>query len=148
MQRQTIETTYLVTLVENIKRWHYDRNLIDGANDKDQVCKLIQEVGELSDNVCKGRDVSDDIGDIVVVLINIAERNKLSLTECLQQAYNDIADRKGKMVDGIFIKEEDVIKLSTVENVIKLTAESEEDSDSVASSTITINSFDDIDIEE
>jgi len=106
MQRQTIETTYMVTLVEKIKQWHYDRNLIDGANDKDQVCKLIQEVGELSDNVCKGKDVSDDIGDIVVVLINIAERNKLSLTECLQQAYSDIADRKGKMVDGIFIKEE------------------------------------------
>jgi hypothetical protein len=138
MQRQTIETTYLVTLVEKIKQWHYDRNLIDGANDKDQVCKLIQEVGELSDNVCKGRDVSDDIGDIVVVLINIAERNKLSLTECLQQAYNDIADRKGKMVDGIFIKEEPSVTFTGYdesesifidENVIKLTAESEDDFD-------------------
>ena len=110
MQRQTIETTYLVTLVEKIKQWHYDRNLIDGANDKDQVCKLIQEVGELSDNVCKGKDVSDDIGDCIVVLINIAERNKLSLTECIQQAYNDIADRKGRMVDGIFVKEADDIE--------------------------------------
>tara|TARA_Y100000385_G_scaffold173077_1_gene179161 strand:- start:7035 stop:7385 length:351 start_codon:yes stop_codon:yes gene_type:complete len=115
-----METGYLITLVENIKRWHYDRNLINGANDKDQVCKLIQEVGELSDNVCKGRDVSDDIGDCIVVLINIAERNKLSLTECLQQAFNDIKDRKGKMVDGVFIKEE--------ADVITLTAESAEDS--------------------
>jgi len=99
------ETTYAVTLLNKIKRWHYDRNLIDGANDKDQVCKLIQEVGELSDNVCKGKDIKDDIGDIIVVLVNIAERNGVSITDCLDQAYNDIADRKGKMVDGVFIKE-------------------------------------------
>lgn len=104
---KTIETTQMVTWVNSIKRWHYDRNLIEGANDKDQVCKLIQEVGELSDNVCKGKDVADDIGDCIVVLINIAERNGLSITDCLQQAYNDIKDRKGKMVDGIFVKESD-----------------------------------------
>jgi NTP pyrophosphatase (non-canonical NTP hydrolase) len=90
-----------------IKQWHIDRNLIDGATDKDQVCKLIQEVGELSDNVCKGRDVSDDIGDCIVVLINIAVRNGLTLEQCMAQAYNDIKDRKGRMVDGIFVKEAD-----------------------------------------
>lgn len=102
----TQENEWMLTWVERIKQWHYARNLIDGASDKDQVCKLIQEVGELSDNVCKGRDVRDDIGDCIVVLINIAERNKVSLTECLEVAYNDIKDRKGKMVDGIFVKEE------------------------------------------
>ena len=103
---KTIETTQIVTWINNIKKWHYDRNLIEGANDKDQICKLIQEVGELSDNVCKQRDVRDDIGDIIVVLINIAERNDITIAECLAQAYDDIKDRKGKMVDGIFIKEE------------------------------------------
>jgi NTP pyrophosphatase (non-canonical NTP hydrolase) len=56
---------------------------------------------------CKGKDIRDDIGDMIVVLINIAERNNVSLTECLDQAWNDIKDRKGKMVDGIFIKEGD-----------------------------------------
>jgi NTP pyrophosphatase (non-canonical NTP hydrolase) len=90
-----------------IKQLHIDRNLIDGATDKDQVCKLIQEVGELSDSVCKGRDVSDDIGDCIVVLINIAVRNGLTLEQCMAQAYNDIKDRKGRMVDGIFVKEAD-----------------------------------------
>jgi len=93
-------------LEENIVQWHHDRNLIEGATDKDQVCKLIQEVGELSDNVCKQKDIRDDIGDIIVVLINIAERNGLSLQECMQTAYDDIKDRKGKMVDGVFVKEE------------------------------------------
>jgi NTP pyrophosphatase (non-canonical NTP hydrolase) len=95
-------------LVNLIRQWHRDRNLIDGANDKDQVCKLIQEVGELSDNVCKGKDVSDDIGDCIVVLINIAERNGLRLDECIAKAYDDIKDRKGKMIDGIFVKEADL----------------------------------------
>ena len=71
------------------------------------VEKLIQEIGELSDNICKGKDIKDDIGDMIVVLINIAERNEVTLTECLEQAYNDIKDRKGRMVDGIFVKEGD-----------------------------------------
>lgn len=93
-------------LIQKVEQWHIDRNLIDGATDKDQVLKLIQEVGELSDNTCKGQDIRDDIGDIVVVLINIMARNGLTLEQCLEVAYNDIKDRKGRMVDGIFIKEE------------------------------------------
>ena len=94
--------------VKKIVGWHHDRNLIEGSSDKDQFCKLIQEAGELSDNICKGKDVSDDIGDMIVVLLNIAERNKLSLTDCLSKAWDDIKDRKGRMVDGIFVKETDL----------------------------------------
>lgn len=93
-------------VLDKIADWHHARNLIDGATDKDQVCKLIQEVGELSDNVCKGRDIRDDIGDIIVVLVNIAERHGVSIEECLLFAYNDIKDRTGKMVDGVFVKDE------------------------------------------
>jgi NTP pyrophosphatase (non-canonical NTP hydrolase) len=101
------ETESLIDCIQKIKEWHYARNLIEGATDKDQVCKLIQEVGELSDNVCKGLDIRDDIGDCIVVLVNIAERHGVSITECCELAYLDIKDRKGKMVDGIFIKETD-----------------------------------------
>jgi NTP pyrophosphatase (non-canonical NTP hydrolase) len=93
-------------LIKKVEQWHNDRNLIDGATDKDQVLKLLQELGELSDNVCKGNDIRDDIGDMLVVMINILARNNLSLDECLEVAYNDIKDRKGKMIDGIFVKEE------------------------------------------
>lgn len=103
-----VETEELLDTIFQIKNWHQDRNLIHGASDKDQVCKLIQEVGELSDNVCKGKDIRDDIGDIMVVLINIAVRNNLSITDCLFCAYYDIKDRKGKMVDGVFVKEADL----------------------------------------
>lgn len=95
-------------VVTKIIDWHYDRNLIDGSNDKMQFMKLIQEAGELSDNICKYKDVADDIGDMLVVLINIAERNGLTLQHCLDVAYDDIKDRKGRMVDGIFVKEADL----------------------------------------
>ena len=101
------EAYSLIPIIEKIKGWHHDRNLIEGATDKDQYMKLIQEAGELSDNICKGNDIRDDIGDMIVVLINIAERNNVSITECVLQAWNDIKDRKGRMVDGVFIKEED-----------------------------------------
>lgn len=94
-------------LISNIAQWHHDRNLIEGSDDKSQFAKLIQEAGELSDNICKGKDIADDIGDMIVVLINIAERNNLSIEQCLEQAWNDIKDRKGRMVDGVFVKEGD-----------------------------------------
>ena len=97
-----------LALIDRIGQWHHDRNLIEGSDDKSQFAKLIQEAGELSDNICKGKDVADDIGDMIVVLINIAERNGLTIEDCLEQAWNDIKDRKGKMVDGIFVKEGDL----------------------------------------
>ena len=94
--------------IDNVVQWHRDRNLIDGSTDKDQVLKLVQELGELSDSVCKGKDIKDDIGDMLVVMLNIATRNGVTLSECLARAWDDIKDRKGKMVDGIFVKEEDL----------------------------------------
>jgi NTP pyrophosphatase (non-canonical NTP hydrolase) len=97
-----------MTTADKIIAWHYDRNLIEGSTDKDQYMKLIQEMGELSDSICKGKDIRDDCGDIMVVLLNIIERNGLTMEECLETAYNDIKDRKGRMIDGVFVKEADL----------------------------------------
>jgi len=94
-------------LIKLVTQWHKDRNLIEGSDDKSQTLKLLQELGELSDSVCKERPILDDIGDMLVVMINICERNNITLDECLQVAYDDIKDRKGKMVDGVFVKEGD-----------------------------------------
>ena len=94
--------------IDNVVQWHHDRNLIDGSTDKDQTLKLLQELGELSDSVCKSKDIKDDIGDMLVVMLNITTRNGVSLSECLARAWDDIKDRKGKMVDGIFVKEADL----------------------------------------
>ena len=102
------EEEYIKHAIQQVVSWHLARNLVHGSTDKDQVLKLIQEVGELSDSICKEQSPIDDIGDIMVVLINIALRNNLSLTDCLNHAYNDIKDRKGQMIDGIFVKEGDM----------------------------------------
>ena len=101
------ETQGLIEDINSIKRWHHDRKLINGSDDKSQFAKLIQEAGELSDNICKGNDIKDDIGDMIVVLINIAERNDVSITDCVREAWDDIKDRKGIMIDGVFVKEDD-----------------------------------------
>lgn len=98
----------MMNIVEQIIKWHYDRNLIEGSSDKDQTLKLLQELGELSDSVCKGKCLKDDLGDMMVVMLNIMERNAITMEDCLKTAYNDIKDRKGKMVDGVFIKEQDL----------------------------------------
>lgn len=63
-------------VVGKIIQWHHDRNLIDGATDDGQFKKLMSEFGEYSDNLAKGRCTKDDIGDMGVVLLNIAERNE------------------------------------------------------------------------
>lgn len=87
--------------------WHVNRNLIDGSDDKTQFMKLVQEMGELSDNLCKGQDIRDDIGDMLVVLVNIAIRNNVSFLSCLDAAWEDIKDRKGIMYNGVFVKSTD-----------------------------------------
>lgn len=95
----------LDNLITKVLTWHYDRDLIKGSTDRSQFDKLEEEVGELLCSIINEDDVKDDIGDIMVVLINIAERNNTTIQECLEVAYEDIKDRKGKMVDGIFVKE-------------------------------------------
>jgi len=90
-------------------KWSEDRGIIQNSTDKNQTLKLVSEVGELADNVNKGRDVRDDIGDCLVCLTNIAAIRGLSLAECWDKAYNDIKDRKGFLnEDGVFIKDGDV----------------------------------------
>ena len=97
----------LVKLVEN---WGEERNFyheVDGTTSEKQFLKLVEEVGEIGGNLARGKSIKDDIGDVVVVLIGLAKLNGLSLKECLEHSYNEIKDRKGKMVNRVFIKEKD-----------------------------------------
>lgn len=152
-------------LIKKIEQWANDRNIIKGSKPIDQAMKLFSEFGELADNVGKGRDCRDDIGDIFTVLtimisqcgesisdisiqeytthsekmavMNlseslvdfadfaknniiddciidaigwlqfIAECNDSTLEECVQLAYDDIKERKGILINGVFIKESD-----------------------------------------
>jgi len=93
------------TLEQRIVEWHKARNLIEGSSDHQQFEKLLEEVEELRLNIMNSQDISDDVGDIIVVLINLCARNGLTLTDCMTVAYNDIKYRTGRMVDGIFVKD-------------------------------------------
>ena len=95
-------------LINKIEQWAEDRNLINGSDAKNQFHKLIQECGELSDSICKQKDASDDVGDIFVVLVILCKQLNLDFERCVQIAYDDIKDRKGKMIDGVFVKESDL----------------------------------------
>ena len=62
----------LSELVAKCAAWSWDRKIIQNSNKSVQCLKLVSEVGELADNIAKGRDVEDDIGDCLVVLNNLA----------------------------------------------------------------------------
>jgi NTP pyrophosphatase (non-canonical NTP hydrolase) len=87
--------------------WATERNLIDGSTIEGQLGKLAEEMQELRDAIDKrdSKETQDAIGDMVVVLTVICEKLNLSLRRCMSAAYHEIKDRKGKMVDGQFVKE-------------------------------------------
>lgn len=93
---------------EDIRQWAEDRNLIEGSTPEKQLVKLIEEAGELAGDLARGRSVADDIGDMVVVLTILAAQKGLTIEDCIELAWDDIKDRKGRMIEGVFIKESDL----------------------------------------
>jgi len=87
--------------------WATDRNLIEGSTIEGQLDKLAEEMQELRDAIAKhdSRETQDAIGDMVVVLTVICEKLDLCLQNCMSAAYHEIKDRKGRMINGQFVKE-------------------------------------------
>lgn len=92
---------------ERIKQWASDRNLIEGSSPIRQITKLDEERRELLDALCSGSIdyIKDAIGDIQVVLAVMCAQLGIDIDECREIAWEQIKDRKGKMVDGLFVKE-------------------------------------------
>lgn len=90
-----------------IRLWASDRGLYDKGDSKTQYVKLMEEAGELAQALLKQNDaeIYDAIGDMVVVLTNLAHIEGTTIEECIKGAYNEIANRKGKMINGTFVKE-------------------------------------------
>jgi NTP pyrophosphatase (non-canonical NTP hydrolase) len=93
---------------ELIRGWARQRGIYRNGDTKTQCLKLYEEAGELSKAILKeDRDeFIDAIGDCVVVLVNLAELGGVSIEHCIEMAYTEIANRKGKMINGTFVKEE------------------------------------------
>ena len=91
-----------------IRDWAKSRGIYDGGDVKTQYMKLAEEFGETGKAILNNDmpEIIDGIGDMVVVLTNLAELAGTSIEDCIDAAYTEIANRKGKMINGTFIKDE------------------------------------------
>lgn len=91
---------------KDIIQWANDRGLISKQNEKSQLLKTVEELGEVSRAVLKDDSAAfeDGIGDVLVTLIILCECRNVNINDCLETAWNEIKDRTGKTVNGTFIK--------------------------------------------
>lgn len=91
-----------------VVQWAKDRNIIGGSNSGAQLKQLLEEIGELAAGIAMrdNQEIKDGIGDASVVLCIIAALEGMTLQECLEYAWDQIKDRKGKLINGVFEKEE------------------------------------------
>jgi NTP pyrophosphatase (non-canonical NTP hydrolase) len=92
-----------------IRNWAATRGLYNEGNSHTQYVKLQEEAGELAKALLKNDkpEVIDAIGDIVVVLTNLAHLEGYNIEYCIDEAYKVIAARTGKMINGTFVKDTD-----------------------------------------
>ena len=95
-------------MFENIREWAQARGLYDEGNSHTQYVKLQEEAGELAKALLEDdkMEIMDAIGDMVVVLTNLAHLQETTIESCIAQAYNEIKNRKGSMINGTFVKDE------------------------------------------
>ena len=93
-----------------IRDWANERGLYDKGDPKTQYIKLMEETGEIGRAILKNDtdEIIDGIGDAVVVLTNLAELVGVPIEECIQEAYDVISKRTGKMVNGTFVKDQPI----------------------------------------
>jgi NTP pyrophosphatase (non-canonical NTP hydrolase) len=89
-----------------IRQWAKERGIYDKGNSHTQYVKLMEEAGELAQALLNkdAYEVKDAIGDMVVVLTNLAALEGMQIESCIESAYNEIANRTGVMHNGTFVK--------------------------------------------
>lgn len=108
-------------LQEKVLSWADDKNLLHAENADKQFMKFIEEVFEFKSEMdmwmyggeilklINLEHVKDEMGDIFVTLIILCEQIGIDPVECLSMAYEKISKRKGRTINGCFVKEEDLI---------------------------------------
>lgn len=97
-------------LTEKIKQWAKERNL-HAADPTKQFLKLTEEVGELAQTLAKNKpmcETMEEIGGIYVVLTILSMQLNLDVRECIEYEYSKIVNRKGRMINGVYVKESDL----------------------------------------
>ena len=94
-------------IFKKIRSWAEERGLYAKGDPITQYVKLQEEAGELAQALLKDDqpEVIDAIGDMVVVLTNLAHQRGVSIEQCVYSAYDVISKRKGKMINGTFVKQ-------------------------------------------
>lgn len=115
-------------LINNVRQWFHGKGIIENSNPLKQLEKTQEELTETRDATIKLEyatelhsineisltenevndmldAIKDGIGDTVVTLIGVCEMYGFTLEECLQQAYDVISKRTGRMENGIFVKD-------------------------------------------
>jgi NTP pyrophosphatase (non-canonical NTP hydrolase) len=89
-----------------IREWANNKGIYQKGDIKTQYVKLQEEAGELAKAIINNdiEEITDAIGDCIVVLTSIAYFNNITVEECINSAYQVIAKRKGEMINGSFIK--------------------------------------------
>jgi NTP pyrophosphatase (non-canonical NTP hydrolase) len=89
-----------------IRQWAQERGIYDKGNSHTQYVKLMEEAGELAQALLNkdSYEIKDAIGDMVVVLTNLAVLEGMQIENCIDSAYNEIANRTGTMHNGTFVK--------------------------------------------
>ena len=92
----------------DIRQWAKDKGIYKSGDSRTQFVKLMEEAGELAQAILKNDEpeVIDAIGDMVVVLTNLAELRGHKIEKCIDSAYNVIKSRQGRMINGTFVKKE------------------------------------------
>jgi NTP pyrophosphatase (non-canonical NTP hydrolase) len=98
-------------LEELVIQWAKDRNILENSNAIKQISKTQEELDETLDALKRLEqgeesmlEVADGIGDMLVTIILLAKIVGLNSVDCLADAYDEIKDRKGKMINGLFVK--------------------------------------------
>lgn len=103
-------------LQDKVLKWADDKDLLHSENADKQFMKFIEEVFEFKSEMdllemCDAINLTDtklEMGDIFVTLIILCEQIGIDPVKCLSMAYEKISKRKGKTINGCFVKAEDL----------------------------------------
>ena len=95
-------------LSDNVLVWAEEKGILVKDNAPKQMLKVLEEVGETAGALLKDKkeELKDGLGDSFVTLIILSKQLGFTPSECLESAWNEIKDRTGKTVDGVFVKDE------------------------------------------
>lgn len=96
-------------IIISVQLWAEEKGLLD-ADPKAQLLKILEELGEVTQAYTRNlrEELEMELGDLLITIIIFAQQNGIDLEEALKVAYEKINGRKGEMVNGLFIKEEDL----------------------------------------